>query len=415
VLGLLARGAVRRRPWGIAALAAYTLQPLLAFGGSGLRPRDLTSRTTLRFVGATKDLLQLNVPPPPPPDTSRRDALRDLYEKELDAGTDDFFQPRRADCPLCGSTRLTLHTRANDLLQCKPGEFVVDVCDDCGHLFQNPQLTPEGLDFYYRDFYDGEGAETMDGVFSAGSFVYEKRARLVDGLSQPTRWLDVGTGHGHFCLAARSVHPDATFDGLDLSESIEEACRTGWVDHGHRGLFPDVAPDIEGRYDVVSMFHYLEHTTDPEAEVAAAARALAPGGLLVIEVPNPESRFGRALGKWWGPLMQPQHLNLVSEGNLVGLLETHGFESVRRIGPAAHQPCDLVFGLYLFLNHVAPPVDAPWRPPSTRLDRLRHGLVWWTVGFTGLPLAFAIDQVIAPVLRRTNSHSAYQVIGRKVS
>ena len=33
--------------------------------------------------------------------------------------------------------------------------FTLEQCGDCGHVFQNPRLTPEGLEFYYRDFYDG--------------------------------------------------------------------------------------------------------------------------------------------------------------------------------------------------------------------------------------------------------------------
>jgi SAM-dependent methyltransferase len=340
--------------------------------------------------------------------------LREAYELELAQGIDRFFEPRRTDCPLCGSEQLTLHTRAEDLIQCKPGEFRVDVCDDCGHLFQNPRLTIDGLDFYYRDFYDGEGADVMDGVFSSAPYVYERRARMIEGLDgEPRHWLDVGTGHGHFCLAARSVFPDVTFDGLDMNEAIDEAFRMGWVDHGHRGLFPEVAPTIEGRYDVVSMFHYLEHTREPRAEIEAASRALRTGGLFVIEVPNPESRFGRSLGKWWGPLMQPQHLNLLSMGNLVQLLEEHGFEAVRTIGPDAHQPCDLVFGSYLVFNRLAPPPRAPWRAEPRAVDRARHVAVW-SVGAVVMPTALVADQLLAPVLKRTDSHSAFQVVARKV-
>ena len=414
-LGLLIRGVVARRPWGIAAFVAYSGQPLIAVAATDLRPRDLKSRVGARVVGATKDVLQLGLRGAAKADEKHTRELRERYQDDLELGIERFFEPRRTDCPLCGSVLLHRHTDAIDYLQCKPGVFAVDVCEDCGHLFQNPRLTIDGLDFYYRDFYDGEGAEAMDGVFSSGSWVYEQRARLVEALGPPDRWLDVGTGHGHFCLAARSVYPEATFDGLDMSDSIDEALRTGWIDHGHRGLFPELAPDIEEPYDVVSMFHYLEHTRDPVAEIAAARQALAVGGLLVIEVPNPESRFGRALGKWWGPLMQPQHLNLVSMGNLVRILGDNGFEPVVRRGADAHQPCDLVFGTYLALNRVAPPLDLPWRPESTMKDRLRHKALWWTIGIPAMPVALVLDQVIAPVLKRTDSHSAYQVVARRVS
>ena len=65
------------------------------------------------------------------------------------------------------------------------------------------------------------------------------------------------------------------------------AARRGWVDRAHRGLFPDLAAEMAGEYDVVSMHHYLEHTRDPGVELEAAATALAPGGLLSLEIPDP--------------------------------------------------------------------------------------------------------------------------------
>ena len=107
-------------------------------------------------------------------------------------------------------------------------------------------------------------------------------ARRRCGRCAPSRtaWLDVGTGHGHFCLAARQRWPEVRFDGLDLSESVNEADRRGWVDTAYRGLFPELAGGLPAAYDVVSMHHYLEHTRDPSGRAGrrgqGARRAAAP-------------------------------------------------------------------------------------------------------------------------------------------
>ena len=93
------------------------------------------------------------------------------------------------------------------MIQCKAGMFRVDTCDECGTNFQNPQLTAEGLAFYYRDFYDGSGEMDTEMMFSADWPLYQRRAHLVDGFAVPRRWLDVGGGHGHFCLVASSGAP----------------------------------------------------------------------------------------------------------------------------------------------------------------------------------------------------------------
>src|SRR5262249_22966704 len=150
-----------------------------------------------------------------------------------------------------------------------------------------------GLDYYYRDFYDGLNEKSYDCIFDLFVHSYLARARMLEGRQEPSYWLDVGAGHGHFCCVARQVWPHTTFDGLDFSESIEEAVRRRWVTRGYRGLFPSLAPALEDAYDVVSMGQYLEHTRDPEAELVAARQVLTSDGYLLIEVPDPECFMAR--------------------------------------------------------------------------------------------------------------------------
>jgi hypothetical protein len=69
-------------------------------------------------------------------------------------------------------------------------------------LFQNPRLSLEGLDFYYRNFYDGPGEAAVRPMFAAQREHYLARGRMLQGIATPTRWLDVGGGHGDFCHAA---------------------------------------------------------------------------------------------------------------------------------------------------------------------------------------------------------------------
>ncbi len=94
----------------------------------------------------------------------------------------------------------------------------------------------------------------------------------------PERWLDVGTGYAHFCVVAHDLWPDTSFDGLDMGVAIEDAQRKGWVGRGYRGQFCELADELAGRYDMVSMHHYLEHTRDPRAELDAATTLPSPTG-----------------------------------------------------------------------------------------------------------------------------------------
>ncbi|MEY9962736.1 SAM-dependent methyltransferase [Streptacidiphilus sp. MAP12-16] len=347
--------------------------------------------------------------------TARIAALRPSYRADLAEGTDRFFEPRRTDCPWCGSTRLRIRLRTRDLLQHKPGRFVLDQCLDCTHVFQNPQLSELGLEFYYRDFYDGLGEQRLAGVFGTRAGTYRNRARsVVRFASAPGSWLDVGTGHGHFCDTAREVFPDTSFDGLDLSEGVKLAEQHGRLVRGFRGSFPELAPTLSGQYDVVSMFHYLEHSRDPQRELAAARDALRPGGLLLIEVPDPQCRYARLLGRWWLPWLQPQHLNLVPAANLRARLGALGFTVVLEQHGEPHDPVDLLAACWLLFDAVAPAEDAPWRQgaPPGRLRRTVRGALLLAAA-PALLLATLLDRVIARVAGRTRLSNAYRLLARR--
>ncbi|MEV6671011.1 methyltransferase domain-containing protein [Streptomyces sp. NPDC051162] len=340
--------------------------------------------------------------------------LRVGYQRELAHGTERFHGPRSTTCPWCGSSRLRTRLRTIDLMQHKPGTFVLDECRDCSHSFQNPRLTPEGLDFYYRDFYDGLGAEAMEWIFgvkgSQKRYLASARALLPFGTSR--RWLDVGTGHGHFPQVAKTVHPDTVFDGLDVSEGAEEGKRNGRIAEAYSGLLTDLALKLEGRYDTVSMFHYLEHTADPRAELTAARTVLAPGGHLIIEVPDPESAMSGVLGRWWMPYFQPQHLHLMPFANLRRELESSGYTVVAVERHEPHTPFDLTGAAVLLLGHALPPADEPWhaQPPSDLQRKARTTMFW-----SAVPLVagvYGLEQLLTPLLRRTRFSNAYRIVAR---
>ncbi|MFG2145683.1 class I SAM-dependent methyltransferase [Streptomyces sp. NPDC048696] len=342
-------------------------------------------------------------------------ALRPAYREELAKGIARFFLPARTNCPWCLGPDLRRKFRTGDLIQDKPGEFVLDECLGCGHIFQNPRLSQEGLDFYYRDFYDGLGAETTAKMFEGNGSRkrFRRSARALRRVALPGRWLDVGTSLGHFCAAAKEVLPDTAFDGLDMGEGVEHAAKEGRVEQAYRGLFVDLADSMPGRYDVVSMFHYLEHTLDPHRELTAAHTALAPGGHLMIEVPDPQSLCGRLLGRLWLPWFQPQHLNLIPMSNLCTRLRNLGFTVVVAERRDAHIPADLVCATWFLFSRLLPPDDVPWRPKRPgRVSRVvRSAMVWTALPF--LLAVYGIDQLLNPLLRRTRFSNAYRVIARR--
>ncbi|MBI1353697.1 MAG: methyltransferase domain-containing protein [Acidobacteria bacterium] len=397
---------------GAAALLVFHLQPTLALAGGPLEPRRLLSATLLRSPKVVWDGLRLGFGSL---DSSARkaeiEALRPTYERLYREGRDRFFHPPFEQCPVCSAANLVQHLETGDLFQNKPGCFCLDRCRDCGHIFQNPQLAPVGLDYYYRDFYDGLGRAEAEAFFSYGVKNQRDQVATVLSVCRPQRWLDVGGGHGQLCQVAAGQSPETRFEALDLSEAIEEAERCGWVEKAHRGFFPALAPSMKNRFDLVSMFHYLEHTVDQRAELRAAYTAVAPGGHVIIEVPNPESAFSGWLGKYWLPWFQPQHLHLIHRANLERLLREVGFEPVLSLTVKGSQRTSLLFGAVMLIHRLAPAPLAPWRPPAGLWGRTRYLLVQWASPFL-LAAAAIADRLVAAFGDSPRLASAYRVMAR---
>lgn len=414
-LAVLGAGAVATPVVGLPALAAHHAQPALVLLGNpaGLAPRDLAWRTVARWVQEVVRLTGLVRADAPPPASIRlADELRPGYAKELAHGTDHLFEPRAEECPWCGGDDLRPRLTSPDLLQHKPGTFTLDECGSCGHLFQNPRLTVDGLDLYYRDFYDGFAGSEMEMVFAFETGEYEGRASMVAAhAAAPTRWLDVGSGHAHFCLVARDHFPDTSFEGVDQSSAIDDAARRGWIDHAHRGLFPEVANELAGRFDVVSMLHYLEHTRDPRAELDAAVTALAPGGLLMIELPDPESPSGQRLGRYWMPWFQPQHQHFVTIDRLEEELVERGLTVVDRYRSPATPGPDALVAAWLAAGEVVPRPWMPWRPRPTVAERAVRMAVVTAAAPVAIAAAVA-SQASAAVTGAGAPGNAFRVLAR---
>jgi SAM-dependent methyltransferase len=429
---LLAAGATAAPRWSLAVAALSWLQPAIVAAGGPLRVQreELLAAPLVRRRGAAAlaaDVARLPTGPAGraalaerwrvhwprtwgSDDPARLAKARADYQADIAAGVERFLEPRRETCPWCGSARLRRMVVGVDAMQVKPGRFRYDRCGECRHVFQNPRLSPEGLDFYYRDFYDGLGGPAMELLLGAGPGAHPDRARSVP--ARPRRWLDVGTGMGHFCLLARDVWPDTVFDGLDMGEGIDEAERRGWVDRAHRGQFPEIAPTLAGQYDVVSMFHYLEHTRDPRAELDAAVTALQPGGYLLIEVPNPDSPALNAYGALASGMLIPQHLNLVTAPNLVTAVEERGLRVENLTFGRTHISGDAPMAWWGLAQRLGPSPSLPWRADQYPLLGHARRAAALTALAPLLPAAALAEAVSRPYLVRGDRANAYRLVAR---
>lgn len=117
--------------------------------------------------------------------------------------------------------------------------------------------------------------------------------------------------------------------GLDFSL---EAAHTAWKVNRVPAMCGTLsrAPLRPESFSVITMFHVLEHLFDPVSYVEQAHALLGPGGRLVVQVPNASSWQFLLFGENWNGIDIPRHLVNFKEKDLSGLLESCGFEVVRR-------------------------------------------------------------------------------------
>lgn len=209
-------------------------------------------------------------------------------------------------CPICGARATPAF--GDYALPISPGGrlFRYAACDRCRALFCAPLPT------------DAEIAEVYSSVYSYSWFrrrrflkriqARHRHARVRALFRQlqfdwsPGRILDVGCGHGWFLReAARRGWEAWGVDYLQDSPPDEQSHANIRLIHG--SLLTATLP--EDSFDVITLWHALEHMTDPRAALARAAALLKPGGCCVIAVPNRNAAALAKSGLQWGWLQQP--------------------------------------------------------------------------------------------------------------
>src|SRR5206468_10818018 len=103
------------------------------------------------------------------------------------------------------------------------------------------------------------------------------------------RLLDVGCANGRFLHQMRTVGWRGAGIEIDPAAAAKARSVTPEIFVGD----PVDAPFADGVFDVVTSFHVVEHLTRPLAALSRMIGWLAPGGLLIVEVPNAGGAGGR--------------------------------------------------------------------------------------------------------------------------
>lgn len=225
-------------------------------------------------------------------------------------------------CDACGAQESREAFRTRDHLHGGADEFTVVECASCGHWYLDPVPTPEKLGDYYPSDY-GAYAFASPMVRIANELFVLKRGHQIQRHAAPgARLLDVGCGDGRLLesLARRGYQ----VQGVEFKDSAARACRETKGLDVVGGTLEDARfpPD---HFDVVTLFHVLEHLRNPSRTLKEIWRILRPGGTLLLEVPNRASRISKLMGPYWAGWHLPRHFHHFTPPILGSLLGRAGF------------------------------------------------------------------------------------------
>ncbi|MBL8052210.1 MAG: class I SAM-dependent methyltransferase [Nitrospira sp.] len=187
-------------------------------------------------------------------------------------------------CNLCGGTEVSiLSTRSRS-----GNPLRTVICQACGLVWSDPR-PHDARQFYeaeYRLAYKNTYSPKPKHVVRAGKVALSRFGKIAQLLSSQKTVLDVGTGGGEFAYLLQSL--GHVVNGIEPNR--------GYADHSIQqygltvrvGFVQDATFD-PASFDIVTIWHVLEHTEDPGFILARLRSWLKPDGVLVVEVPNVEA------------------------------------------------------------------------------------------------------------------------------
>jgi SAM-dependent methyltransferase len=240
------------------------------------------------------------------------------------------------ECPVCDYPHARPHIRLNDrFFGALPGEFQLYYCPSCRTVFQDPAKLEALVSSSYPDGYWWKTGGSAAGIERRYRdwMVRLDHLRFVLSLTQGNkhlRCLDIGCGEATFVrlalnagLDAYGLEPSADAVGLaGLPGRVFTVSERELIERGEK-------------FDLITLFHSLEHMTQPFAYLRTLQKLLARPGGLVVQVPNRDSLQARLFGRRWYGLDCPRHINNFSLYAVLYLLGKAGYriQRVRHFSP----------------------------------------------------------------------------------
>lgn len=211
-------------------------------------------------------------------------------------------------CPICESNTFNSFVKCVDYTVSRE-TFPIVNCSSCEFKFTNPIPDLNELGSYYKSDEYISHSNTKKGFINScyqtiRKYTLIKKLRLISKFYRTGNLLDIGCGTGEFLETCKR----AKWNVLGIEP--DESARRMAIDNFSLDVRPeqDLKNLKDESFDIITMWHVLEHVPDLKGRIKELRRLLKPKGLIIIAVPNCSSLDAKLYQQYWAAYDVPRHL-----------------------------------------------------------------------------------------------------------
>lgn len=235
-----------------------------------------------------------------------------------------------SNCPVCNNHQLKEVFVVKDY-SVSGESFLVSECSNCRLRFTQQVPCETAIQRYYQSSDYVSHSDTKKGLINklyhlARRFTLSQKLNLVRTVTgkKTGMHLDVGSGTGSFV----NTMAKAGWNSIGLEP--DSKARIKAVELYNVDIFPSDEFTMlpESTYDVITLWHVLEHVHSLNETVGHLRKLLAPGGKLILAVPNYKSKDAQHYNEYWAAYDVPRHLYHFVPSAMKLLMQNHGMQVI---------------------------------------------------------------------------------------
>lgn len=275
-------------------------------------------------------------------------------------------------CPVCSASETKLFIECKDYTVSQETFKIVE-CVKCGFKFTNPRPEESRLGDYYKSEEYISHSNTKKGFINSAyqsvrRYTLLKKLQLISKFYKTGKLLDIGCGTGEFLKTFK----DAKWDVMGVEPSgdaREMAIENYGLNVGEEAALKELSSES---FDVITMWHVLEHVPHLNERIEDLKRLLKPKGIIVVAVPNCSSLDAKKYGAHWAAYDVPRHLYHFTPKDIEALFRKHEL-TVFRILPMVFDSFYVSMLSEKYRSGKSNLISAVWTGLCSNLSALKSG------------------------------------------